>query len=204
MPEYGLRHGPLGPGSVHICVDMQRLFGPGSPWAVPWLERILPAVAGICAHNPARTIFTRFLPPETPAEAQGTWRRYYRKWEEVTLGRIGAEAAGLLPALAGFVPPAKVVDKTVYSPWLDPALDRLLGRGRVDTLLLTGGETDVCVLTTALGAIDRGFRVVLVADALCSSSDQSHDALIGLYTHRFDVQIEVACAEEVLAGWPKG
>lgn len=203
MRDHGLRHGPLGPNSTHVCVDMQRLFGPGQPWAVPWLERILPRVAGICAHNPARAVFTRFLPPATPEVARGTWRRYYRKWQEVTLDRIGCEAVELLPELAGVVPPAKVVDKTVYSPWLDPALDGLPGRGRVDTLLVTGGETDVCVLTTALGAIDRGFRVVLVADVLCSSSDRMHDALIHLYTRRFDVQIEVACAGEVLGNWPK-
>jgi hypothetical protein len=29
--------------AVHLAVDMQRLFGePGSPWFVPWFERVLP------------------------------------------------------------------------------------------------------------------------------------------------------------------
>lgn len=203
MSGRGLRFGPLGPACVHICVDMQRLFGPGFPWAVPWLERILPKVVEIAGHNPARAVFTRFLPPPRPEDAGGTWRRYYRKWETVTLDRIGTGAVDLLPALAAFVPPAAVIDKRVYSPWLDPALDRLLGQGQVDTILLTGGETDICVLATVLGAIDRGFRVVLVADALCSSSDRTHDELMDLYSRRFDTQIEMAVTEEVLDAWPR-
>lgn len=201
MAGRGLVHGPLGPNAVHLCVDMQRLFGPGFPWEVPWLMRILPAVEAICAHRPDRTIFTRFLPVAKPEDARGAWRRYYAKWAEVTLDRIGAEAAALIPPLDRFVPPARVVDKRVYSPWLRPDLDLLLRAGRVDTLAVTGGETDVCVLATALGAIDRGLRVVLVADALCSSSDRTHDDLMDVYLNRFDVQIEVVETEELLAAW---
>ena len=39
-------------------------------------------------------------------------------------------------------------------------------------------ETDVCVLSTVLDAVNIGFRVVMVEDALCSSSDAGHDALM--------------------------
>ena len=44
-----------------------------------------------------------------------------------------------------------------------------------------GGGTDVCVLSTVLSAIDLGLRIVLVEGALCSSFDESHDAILGLY-----------------------
>jgi nicotinamidase-related amidase len=40
-----LRFGPLGPRAVHLCVDMQTLFAERTDWHVPWLERVLPAVA---------------------------------------------------------------------------------------------------------------------------------------------------------------
>lgn len=40
------------------------------------------------------------------------------------------------------------------------------------------GETDVRVLATVRGAIDIGYRDVVAEDALCSSADQSHDAMI--------------------------
>lgn len=72
---------------------------------------------------------------------------------------------------------------------------------RVDTLVVTGAETDMCVLAAVLGAVDLGFRVVVVADAICSSSDQSHDALLGLYHDRFGQQVETAECAEVLEAW---
>ena len=40
----GLQHGPLDAAAVHLCIDMQRLFAPGSPWQVPWLVKILSRV----------------------------------------------------------------------------------------------------------------------------------------------------------------
>lgn len=201
MAARGLVHGPLGANAVHLCVDMQRLFGPSYPWAVPWLEKVLPAVAALCAHRPERTVFTRFVPPRRPEEARGSWARYYQRWASVTGEAIGPDAARLVPALEAFVPPARVIDKSVYSPWTEGRLDALLATAGVEALVISGGETDVCVLATALGAIDRGFRVILVTDALCSSSDATHDALMELYLSRFSQQVEVAHTEEVMEQW---
>ena len=64
-----------------------------------------------------------------------------------------------------------------------------------------GGETDVCVLSTMLGALDWGFRVVLVTDALCSSADETHDAMMDLFCNRFGEQVETAPTEVVLRQW---
>src|SRR5690606_40274259 len=105
---------------------------------------------------------------------------------------LGDDKVELLPELQTFTPPARVLDKAHYSPWVDTGLASALAAGHVDTLVLTGAETDMCVLATVLGAVDLGFRVVVVADALCSSSDQSHDALLALYHDRFGQQIESA------------
>jgi nicotinamidase-related amidase len=71
----------------------------------------------------------------------------------------------------------------------------------VDCLIITGSETDVCVLATVLGAVDLGFRVILVRDAICSSSDEGHDALLKVYHRRYAEQIEVADAETILREW---
>jgi nicotinamidase-related amidase len=57
------------------------------------------------------------------------------------------------------------------------------------------------VLAAVLDAIDLGIRVVLPTDALCSSSDESHDALLGLYRNRFGQQVETADAETILSCW---
>lgn len=44
--------------------------------------------------------------------------------------------------------------------------------------------------------------MVLPVDALCSSSDEKHEALLSLYRDRFSQQIETVDAETILASWP--
>jgi nicotinamidase-related amidase len=197
-----LTNGPPGPNSVHLCVDMQRLFAEHTDWHTPWMVRVLPVVRRLVAREPARTVFTRFMPLTNAGEGIGTWNRYYQRWDSMTLEHLGEGMADLVPELASFVPPAAAVDKKTYSPWITPALHEMLRARGTDTLLVSGGETDVCVLGTVLGAVDLGYRVILVSDALCSSSDETHDSMLGLYNRRYGQQVEVATADTVLAAWP--
>lgn len=201
--EDGLRFGDLGPHCLHVSVDMQRLFVESAEWATPWMEKILPTVAKITAAHPEATIFTRFIPLRNADDGDGTWRRYYRRWSWMALDRLAPDMVDLLPGLAAFVPPAEVVDKHVYSPWVETDLaDRLVARG-IDTLVITGGETDVCVLGTVLGAVDRGYRVVIATDAVCSSSDETYDAFMALFHKRFGQQVETAGSDEILESWAR-
>ena len=197
-----LRFGPLSAGTVHLCIDMQTLFAERTNWHVPWLERILPTVVGMAEARRGRTVFTRFVPPERPQEAIGAWRRYYRHWREMTGERLDSRLIELVPPLAALVPPAFVVDKSHYSPFVEPAFLKVLDRLQADTLVMTGGETDVCVLAAVMDAIDAGYRVILADDALCSVSDKSHDAMLRHFGSRFSQQIEVASSDEILASWP--
>jgi nicotinamidase-related amidase len=195
--------GKLTARSLHLCVDMQRLFSPEGPWPTPWMDRTLPVIADIAERHAAQTIFTRFIPPVRPADMQGQWRHYFDRWRDVTRARLDPRLLDLVPPLDKLVPPAAVVDKPVYSPFHGWRLPALLRDRGADALIVTGAETDVCVLATVLGAVDHGFRVVLVTDAVCSSSDEGHDALMTLYRQRFSLQIEVAETAEVLAAWPR-
>lgn len=197
-----LRFGALSSHCLHVCVDMQRLFAEDTEWQTPWMPRVLPKVERIVAAHPAETVFTRFMTLAHADEGQGTWRRYYQRWHMLTLRELAPGLLDLVPSLARHVPPATVFDKTVYSPWLGDELETVLRRRNVDTVIVTGGETDICVLGTVLGAVDRGFRTVVVTDALCSSSDASHDALMGLYHARYGQQVETIDTEQLLAAWP--
>ncbi len=199
--ESTLRDEPLPPTATHLCVDMQRLFGPGTDWALPWMPRVLPRIVRLCELGPERTIFTRFIPAQRPGEGQGTWRRYYRHWASMTLDAVGAEMVELMPELAHYVPPAETIDKPVYSPWWRPELQQRLRARDCDTLVVSGGETDMCVLAAVLGAVDLGYRVVLVQDAVCSKSDESHDSMLELFGNRYRQHVEVGTAEEVAELW---
>jgi nicotinamidase-related amidase len=191
----------LGPNCVHVCVDMQRLFGPGTEWSLVWMPKVLPMISIICARHADETIFTRFIPARRPGDGHGTWRKYYRRWASMTLDAVGPEMVSLMPELAGFAPPAEVVDKPIYSPWLGSNLHERLQARECDTLVITGGETDMCVLSTALGAADYGYRTIIVEDALCSSSDEAHDAMLSLFRKRYGQQIETATTDQVLTRW---
>jgi nicotinamidase-related amidase len=197
-----LPHGPIGDRTMHLCIDMQNLFAEDTPWNTPWMKRVLPVVAELAERHPERTVFTRFIPARHPDELPGSWRRFYRRWADLTLERIDPWLLELVEPLRRLAPPATVIDKRLYSPFSEPALPQLLQHGHIDTLVISGAETDVCVLAAAIDAVDRGYRVVLAEDALCSSSDQTHDALMTLYHRRFSLQIETAETEAILASWP--
>jgi nicotinamidase-related amidase len=199
--KHELRFGPLGPHCVHVCVDMQRIFAEDTDWKTPWMGKVLPKVEQIVAAHPAETVFTRFLTPTSAEEGRGTWRRYYERWHNLTTREMAPDLLDLMPPLRRFAPPAAIFDKYVYSPWLGMDFERVMERRGADTVIVTGGETDVCVLGTVLGAVDRGLRTIVVTDALCSSSDETHDALITLYHSRYGQQVETVDTETLLRDW---
>jgi len=198
----GLPWGPLPARSLHLCIDMQNLFARGSPWETPWLERVLPQIRELASRHARSTIFTRFIPPQRPEHARGSWRRYYERWRDLTRDRVDPALLELLPPLAALVPPAAVLDKPCYSPFVHSGLPAMLRERSAEALVISGAETDVCVLATVLSAVDLGYRVVVVEDAVCSSSDATHDALMMLYRQRLGSQIELADTQTVLGQWP--
>jgi nicotinamidase-related amidase len=189
---------PISAQAVYLCIDMQNIFMPGAPWATPWMARVAPVIAEITARFAKRTVFTRFMTPLRPEDMPGMWQRYYQRWRRVTRAEIDPTLLELIPELKGFSPPATVIDKMHYSPFTEPNLKRYLRHYNIDTLFITGAETDVCVLAAVLGAIDRGFRTIVVTDVICSSTDEGHDDLMNYYHMRFTEQVETANAEVVL------
>lgn len=165
------------------------------------MVRTIPLIARLVAHAPGRTVFTRFIPAADANDAPGMWSKYYRKWAGITRDRINPKLLQLVPELCNFVPPASVIDRTVYSAFGGDRLHPFLTEHHVDTLIVSGGETDICVLSTVLSAIDIGYRIILVERALCSSSDENHHAVLSLYRKRFDIQVSVADLEDILALW---
>jgi nicotinamidase-related amidase len=182
-----------------LCVDMQRIFSAEGPWPTPWMERVLPVVAALATRYPARTVFTRFIPPERPEQMPGMWQRYYTRWRTATRECLDPRLLELMPPLAALCPPAAVVNKTRYSAFTEPGLLMHLRDRQADALVISGSETDVCVLATVLDAVDRGYRVIVVRDAVCSSSDEGHDMLMRLYHTRYTEQIETADAETIMS-----
>lgn len=91
-----------------------------------------------------------------------------------------------------------VLGKVHFGAANEPALVEHLGRVDRRCLVVCGMETHVCVLQTAMGLTERGYRVALVADASCSR--RARDEELALDRAR-QHGIEVVSAEMVVFEW---
>lgn len=196
-----LPFGPLGGRTVHLCIDMQRLFLEPGPWYAPAGPAILPAIRRLLDHAPESALFTRFITPQRATAAKGTWRRYYEHWHAVTRDELGEDALALHPDLATYAAAGRVFDKTTHDAFDDDAFARHIETLDPGALVVSGVETDVCVLATALSAVDLGYRTVIAVDAVASSVAESHRACLDHVYPRYDQQIELASVDQILAAW---
>jgi nicotinamidase-related amidase len=75
-------------------------------------------------------------------------------------------------------------------------LEAVAATGR-RTAILAGLETDVCVAQSAIGLLERGYRVAVVADA-CASPQQGHE--YGLRRMR-DAGVTVTSSKGLFFEW---
>lgn len=67
------------------------------------------------------------------------------------------------------------IDKTRYSAFAGTDLDLRLRERGIEELHLVGVCTDICVLHTAVDAYNRGYRIVVHADAVQSFNPDGHE-----------------------------
>jgi nicotinamidase-related amidase len=105
--------------TVHLRVDMQRIFSAEGPWPTPWMDKVLPVVAALANRHPERTVFTRFIPPERPDQMPGMWR-YYKRWRVATRERLDLRLLEMMPPLAVLCPPATLSTTHAIPPSPSP------------------------------------------------------------------------------------
>ncbi|MEO8157170.1 MAG: isochorismatase family cysteine hydrolase [Betaproteobacteria bacterium] len=71
-----------------------------------------------------------------------------------------------------------VIDKPGYSAFAHTDLDHRLRVRGIDTLLICGITTEVCVSSTLRDAVDRGYRCITIGDACASGFADLHDAAL--------------------------
>jgi nicotinamidase-related amidase len=72
-------------------------------------------------------------------------------------------------------PKAKLLDRTSMNTWEDAAVIEevnRIGKGRV---ILCGLWTSVCIVGSALSALDPGFEVGVIGDACGDVSEEAHE-----------------------------
>jgi ureidoacrylate peracid hydrolase len=71
-----------------------------------------------------------------------------------------------------------VVDKHHYSGFKDTTLDTLLRRRNIETLVMTGVATNVCVDSTLRDGFFLGYYIVLLEDCVGSNSKAGHEGTL--------------------------
>lgn len=191
---------PTPPPTVrHIVIDMQRLFAEDTPWHAPSLATILPNVTRLGTALRSQTLFARFIVPATRDQARGRWQTYYGRWSSLVGAFHDPALHDLVEPLRQIADENRIFDKHGYSAFTGTGLHDRLAREGVDTLIFSGVETDVCVYSSVLAAIDLGYHVILASDALASGDDGAHRTVLETLAPRLPEQITVMTTDEILA-----
>ncbi|UQZ34979.1 cysteine hydrolase [Paenibacillus sp. PK3_47] len=111
-------------------------------------------------------------------------------------GSWGAEFFEVAP-----LPDEIVVNKHRYSAFINTRLDSVLRTLRVETLIMTGVSTNVCVESTARDGFMRDYHIVLAEDACASYSRAAHEMTVENMKGYFGVVSKAAEVEENWSIW---
>ncbi|GLY15494.1 cysteine hydrolase [Kineosporia rhizophila] len=75
------------------------------------------------------------------------------------------------------------IRKRRYSSFFATELDIVLKQYQVETLVMIGGFTDICILYTSVDAHQRDLTLNVVGDVVAGSSRQAHDDALKMIQH---------------------
>ena len=79
------------------------------------------------------------------------------------------ENGSIIPELLEVLPPeTKIHDKMIFGLAADPEILGDIQKTNRETAILLGLETDVCVAQSAIGLLEKGYRVAVIEDAVGS------------------------------------
>ena len=147
-----------------LVIDMLKDFIYGK-LSSPRFKRIIPNIATLLSEARKRNIPIIFVNDAHIPDVD----RELKLWGPHALKNTqGAEVINELKPQKGDY----IVEKRRYSGFYSTDLDLLLRELGVDTLIVTGISTDVCVLHTVADAFFRNYTVVVVKDCVESFTEE--------------------------------
>jgi len=196
-----------------LVVDMQRGFvDPGEALEVPPARAAVPIIRGLVDLFRAKgrpVIFTEFVYSEAAPLLVGALHPEHRRLAPGAPRAFGSPSSNCheddpsvatVPALAPR-PDELVIRKRWYDAFAGTPLDGALRALGVDTLVVTGTMTDICVLATVVGAFNHEYRVTVVEDAVTTLWPEIQRATLDIIGRAYG---RVASAKEVadlVGGW---
>jgi nicotinamidase-related amidase len=193
-----------------LVIDMQHDFldstagcyAPGAEAIVPRIGRVVeaarradvPVIFTQEAHRPGRIDSGRELDSGTGSSYPGGGADAAVP-EHCVEGTRGIEIVDELTPLRGDL---RIV-KRRYSCFLGTELELLLRNLGVSTLLITGVDSNVCVLWTVGDAFQRDYHVRVVEDCVAGSSPREHEAALTIMRSLTTGERRVTSADVVAA-----
>jgi nicotinamidase-related amidase len=112
----------------------------------------------------------------------------------------GTASARTVPALAPR-PEEAVIRKRWYDGFAGTDLDGTLRARGVTSLVVTGTMTDICVLATVVGAVNREYRVTVVADGVATLWPEIQRATLDIVGRAFGRVVQSEQVLQTLAEW---
>jgi nicotinamidase-related amidase len=189
-----------------IVVDMENDFvRVGAPLEVPdaretiqvhrrlldWFRgRGRPVIFTRFVAGPSRTLMWNWSPEIAPPVC-ACWPGFQRSYADIEGER---DCVAIVDELAP-LPGEEQVDKYGYNGFHRTRLTDLLHAHGVDTVLITGTVTQLCVEDTARGAFHEGFQAAVIADAVASYAPDLHRASLQTLAMKYG---RVITSEEAL------
>jgi ureidoacrylate peracid hydrolase len=185
-----------------LVIDMQNAFvAPGAPIEVPAARAIVAPINRLAAELRRRGVTIVWVAHENRKDG-GDWAGFFdafvapgRRAEAAAALAAGSELQKLFPALE--VAPGDLrVAKNRYSVFIKNDFEQKLHDRGIDTLLLAGTKTNVCVECTARDAMMLDYKVVMLSDCTAALSDDEQRATLENVVQQFG---DVLSADEALA-----
>jgi len=196
-----------------LVVDMQRGFlEPGEALEVPPAREIVPAIRTLLdafrgrglpvaftefTYSPAVPILVGELHPEHKPAAPGAPRGFGMPSSNCLEGTQSARTIGALAPR----PDEPVIRKRWYDGFAGTELDGALRARGVTSLVITGTMTDICVLSTVVGAFNREYRISVVADGVATLWPEIQRATLDIVGRAFGRVVQSKEVLDTIASW---
>jgi ureidoacrylate peracid hydrolase len=187
-----------------LVIDMQNAFvATGAPIEVPAARAIVAPINRLTAALRKRGVPVIWVLHEN-RDGGRDWAGFFdafvapgRRAEAAAALAAGAELQKLYPEL-DTAPGDLRVAKNRYSALIGKSstLEHELRQRRIDTLLIAGTKTNVCVECTARDAMMLDYKVALISDGTAALSDEEHRATLENVIQQFG---DVLTVSEALA-----
>lgn len=159
------------PNEALLIIDMLNDFVlEGAPLEVPDTRKVMPAIKELLKQARSKDMPVVYVcdshDPDDDEFLRLGWRPH------AVRGTKGAEVVDdLAPAGTD-----RIIRKKTYSGFYDTELDKTLRGLGVNSLLIAGCVTHICVIFTAADAVMRGYRVSVAVDGIAGISNEDHEA----------------------------